>query len=550
MKDCLFNLYLIFLLLCVSCQKEGKIVPFENVTQSVTLPSVEGKEAPISFTCSGAWNVTTDATWLSLSPLSGGAGVRTVTVKVVSENNSNRPREAKVKLTSGDAVYEVSVSQEVGDYVLPEQGEYLAKVEGGNLTIRFESNVDVKNLRIYTPSEPESWLRKETSTRAVSVGKHEVSLRIAPNKGGMSRSAYLLFMRESSGVQKELAAVKIFQLGGQVLESVDFSADGKVDTLQKHTEGKGIPVVLMGDGFVDREIANGIYRKVMETAMENLFSEEPIRSLRAYFDVFMVQAVSENNDFGLGYQTAFSCRLAGGKAATITGDDSSVQVYVSKALSKKAEKKNSLAVVVLNTSAYAGTTYFGYQDEKGRFVEFAIAYCPVVEDLKSESFRRVLVHEAVGHGLGKLEDEYSYPEKGSISTLEMQKIKVMQANGWSQNVDFTAEADSVCWASFLKDSRYRNDALGVYEGGCTYPKGVYRPSDDSMMNSTACGFNAPSRKALYDKVMRLGKGVEQVAWEDFVTFDRSHLPENKPTRSAQVVERLACPVWTGYKLWH
>ena len=549
MKAHLFNLYLIFLLLCVSCQKEGKIVPFENVTKGVTLPSVEGKEASISFTCSGAWNVTTDATWLSLSPLSGGAGERTVTVKVVSENNSNLPREAKVKLTSGDAVYEVSVSQEVGDYVLPEQGEYLAKVDGGSLVVRFESNVDVQNLRIYTPSEPENWLRKEISTRAVPTGKHEVVLNVSPNKGGMSRSAYLLFMRESSGAQKELAAVKISQLGGQVLESVDFSADGKVDTLQKHTEGRGIPVVLMGDGFVDQEIANGIYRRVMETAMENLFSEEPIRSLRPYFDVFMVQAVSENNDFGMGYQTAFSCRLAEGKAATVTGDDSSVQVYVGKVL-KQTERKNSLAVVVLNTSVYAGTTYFGYQDEKGRFVEFAIAYCPVVEDLKSESFRRVLVHEAIGHGLGKLEDEYSYPEKGSISTLEKQKIKAMKANGWSQNVDFTAVADSVCWTSFLKDSRYRNDALGVYEGGCTYPKGVYRPSDDSMMNSTACGFNAPSRKALYDKVMRLGKGVEQVALEDFVAFDRSHLPQSKPTRSVQIVERLACPVWTGYKLRH
>ncbi|WP_072541786.1 M64 family metallopeptidase [Bacteroides mediterraneensis] len=547
MKANLFNLYLIFSLLFVSCQKEVEIVPFENVTQSVTLPSVEGKEASISFTCSGTWNVTTDATWLTLSPLSGGAGERKVTVRVVSENNSNQLRETKVKLTSGDAVYEVSVSQEVGDYVLPEQGEYLAKVDGESLVIRFESNVEMKNLRIYTPSEPENWLRKEISTRAVPAGKHEVVLNVAPNKGGMSRSAYLLFMKEASGTQKKLATVKISQLGGQVLESVDFSADGKVDILQRHTEGKGIPVVLMGDGFVDQEIADGIYRKVMETAMENLFSEEPIKSLRAYFDVFMVQAVSENNDFGMGYQTAFSCRLAGGKAATITGDDSSVQVYVGKAL-KQTEKKNCLAVVVLNTSAYAGTTYFGYQDEKGRFVEFAVAYCPVVEDLKSESFRRVLVHEAIGHGLGKLEDEYVYPEKGSISTLEKQKIKTMQANGWSQNVGFTEVADSVCWAPFLKDTRYQNDALGVYEGGCTYPKGVYRSSDDSMMNSTACGFNAPSRKALYDKVMKLGKEMEQVAWEDFVTFDRSHLPEKKATRSAQAVERLARPVWTGDKL--
>lgn len=550
MKAHSFNLCLILFLLFVSCQKEVEVVPFANVTKSVTLQSVEGDEASISFTCAGTWNATTDAVWLSLSPLSGGAGERKVSVKAVFENNSNQPREAKVKLTSGEAVCEISVFQEVGDYVLPEQKEYLAKVDGGSLAIRFESNVDMKDLRIYTPSEPGNWLKKEIAVRTMLLEKHELLLKVASNKSGMSRSAYVLFMKETSGGQKELAAVKISQLGGQVLESVDFSEDGKVDVLQKHTEGKGIPVILMGDGFVDQDIANGTYRNVMETAMENLFSEEPIKSLRAYFDVFMVQAVSENNDFGMGYKTAFSCRLAGGKSTTITGDDSSVQVYVSKAFPKKMEKKNSLAVVILNTSVYAGTTYLGYQDEYGKFVEFAIAYCPVIKGLKSESFRRVLVHEAIGHGLGKLEDEYACPGKGSISTLEMQKIKTMQANGWSQNVAFIARADSVCWDAFLKDSRYQDDALGVYEGGCTYPKGVYRSSDDSMMNSTACGFNAPSRKALYEKVMRLGKGMEQVPWEDFVIFDRSHLPEKKVSRSAQVVERLACPVWTGYKLRH
>ncbi len=70
----------------------------------------------------------------------------------------------------------------------------------------------------------------------------------------MSRSAYLLFIKEEDGVQKELATVKISQLGGQVLESVDYSEDGKIDTLQQHTKGDGIPIVLMGDGFVDRGI--------------------------------------------------------------------------------------------------------------------------------------------------------------------------------------------------------------------------------------------------------------------------------------------------------
>lgn len=553
MKTTLFNLCLAFLMLLTSCHKEMESVAFENVTESVTLQSVVGDEAFISFTSLGTWNVTTDAAWLSLSPLSGDAGEGQVKVTAVFENNSNQVREAKVKLTSGDEVCEISVLQEIGDYVLPEKKEYLIGVEGGVFSIQFETNVDEEKLKVYTSSEPGSWLRQETSSRSAASETHEVLLHAASNKGGMSRSAYLLFVKEEDGSQKELATVKISQQGGQVLESVDFSEDGKIDTLQQHVKGEGIPIVLMGDGFVDQEFTDGTYRRVMEKAMENLFTEEPVKSLREYFDVFMINAVSENNDFGMGYKTAFSCKLAGGNSTVIKGDDVSVQVYVGKVL-KEEKKKNSLAVVVLNTSVYAGTTYLGYQDGNGKFIEFAIAYCPVIETLESEHFRQVLVHEAVGHGIGKLEDEYVYPDKGNVTTLEMQRIRTMQANGWAQNVDFTASKDTVLWASFLTDSRYQNEHLGVYEGACTYPKGAYRPSEDSMMNSNTCAFNAPSRKSLYEKVMKIGMDTEQVLYEDFVTFDKAHLPEMLPvasyTRAALSGQSFARPVWTGSRLSH
>ena len=553
MKTTLFNLCLAFLMLLTSCHKEMESVAFENVTESVTLQSVVGDEAFISFTSLGTWNVTTDAAWLSLSPLSGDAGEGQVKVTAVFENNSNQVREAKVKLTSGDEACEISVFQEVGDYVLPEKEEYLIGVEGGVFPIQFDTNVDEEKLKVYTSSEPGSWLRQETSSRSASSETHEVVLHAASNKGGMSRSAYLLFVKEEDGSQKELATVKISQQGGQVLESVDFSEDGKIDTLQQHAKGEGIPIVLMGDGFVDQELADGTYRRVMEKAMENLFTEEPVKSLREYFDVFMINAVSENNDFGMGYKTAFSCKLAGGNSTVIKGDDVSVQVYVGKVL-KEEKKRNSLAVVVLNTSVYAGTTYFGYQDGNGKFIEFAIAYCPVIETLESEHFRQVLVHEAVGHGFGKLEDEYVYPDKGNVTTLEMQQIRTMQANGWAQNVDFTASKDTVLWASFLTDSRYQNEHLGVYEGACTYPKGAYRPSEDSMMNSNTCAFNAPSRKSLYEKVMKIGMDTEQVLYEDFVRFDKAHLPEMLPvasyTRAALSGRSFVRPVWTGSRLSH
>ena len=114
--------------------------------------------------------------------------------------------------------------------------------------------------------------------------------------------------------------------------------------------------------------------------------------------------------------------------------------------------------------------------------------------------------------------------------------------------------DTVLWASFLTDSRYQNEHLGVYEGACTYPKGAYRPSEDSMMNSNTCAFNAPSRKSLYEKVMKIGMDTEQVLYEDFVTFDKAHLPGMLPvasyTRAAFSGQSFARPVWTGSRLSH
>lgn len=102
----------------------------------------------------------------------------------------------------------------------------------------------------------------------------------------------------------------------------------------------------------------------------------------------------------------------------------------------------TLAVVVLNSPLYAGTTYFGYYSEN-QVTELAIAYCPIIYNLENDSFRQVLVHEAVGHGFAKLEDEYSYEENGKMPSDEINDVKMLQSYGWAQNVDFTQDEDTI-----------------------------------------------------------------------------------------------------------
>ncbi len=79
------------------------------------------------------------------------------------------------------------------------------------------------------------------------------------------------------------------------------------------------------------------------------------------------------------------------------------------------------------------------------------------------------------------------------------------------------------WARFLKDSRYSSEKLGVYEGGDMVGKGIWRPSEDSIMNSTKGGFNAPSREAIYYRIHKLAYGASWTYdYETFVAWDQAH----------------------------
>lgn len=347
-----------------------------------------------------------------------------------------------------------------------------------------------------------------------------------------------------------MAQASIIQASQEVVVSTDFSADKQVRRLHQATIGEGLPIVIMGDGFPDTAIADGTYDQVMDKAMENLFSEEPLNSLRDYFDVYAVTAVSLNEEFGNGYETALGCALEGGSSTGISGDEDAVFSYVKCV--EGVDEEDVLAVVILNTPTYAGTTYYGYYSLSSGMSECAIAYCPVVGGLDNELFRQVLVHEAVGHGFGKLMDEYSYESNGTIPASEKAQIQYLQTLSWARNVDFTPEETDVLWASFLTDERYASQGLGVFEGACTYVSGAYRPSEESMMNSNTLGFNAPSRQAIYDMVMRRALGKEPT-YEEFVEFDQRSFSSTvqgqvRSSSAVSSVGRLASPRFVGRPL--
>ena len=445
-----------------------------------------------------------------------------------SKNNSKHSRTATVNLVSAGLTQSFTVTQSPAEYVELEQTAYYTEAQGGSLQIKFTTNLSTDELAIYGTA---SWLTQPANSRTDQA--YVVNLTILPNEEEKERTAYLYFCKTNGEEEEILNSVTIIQEGTDTNTSTDYSADKTVRILQRATQGNGLPIVLMGDGFLDTDIANGTYDEVMNKAMENLFTEEPLKSLQSYFNVYSVTAVSRSNKFD-GYNTAFQCQMEGGMSTLITGNDENVIDYIQCV--EGIDVSETLAVVVLNSPLYAGTTYFGYYSEN-QVTELAIAYCPIIYNLENDSFRQVLVHEAVGHGFAKLEDEYSYEENGKMPSDEINDVKMLQSYGWAQNVDFTQDENTILWSSFLKDSRYSSEGIGIYEGACTYMSGVYRPTEDSMMNTNTCGFNAPSRKAIYDMVMRRGENRE-TTYEEFADFDSRNVSQVQTlTRTSNAISR-------------
>ena len=300
--------------------------------------------------------------------------------------------------------------------------------------------------------------------------------------------------------------------------STDYSEDGKVTLLNRATKGNGIDIVIMGDAYSDRQIAAGDYSADINKAIEALFGEEPYKSFRDYFNVYMVTVVSPYDGYFIG-----STALGGyfGTGTRVGGNDSSVISYAQKAISYE-RMDDAMLVVIMNREYYAGTCYMYYPggtSDYGRGL--SISYFPL--GTNDGMLAQLILHETGGHGFAKLADEYSYSYMGEIPESEIESYKRQRQNwGWWKNVDFTSDTSAVRWSHFINDNRYANEGLGAFEGGLTYWAGVWRPTKNSIMNQNTGGFNAPSREAIYYRIHKLAYGDSwEYDYEKFVEWDKS-----------------------------
>lgn len=345
--------------------------------------------------------------------------------------------------------------------------------------------------------------------------------------------------------------------------STDYSLDKTLaNTFQTAAcgEEKGVDIIILGDGFTDQDIASGRYDEVMQMAYDDFFCIEPFTTVKNLFNVYSVYAVSQNRKVttdpsdGIngavdveGISTCFSTSFTN-NSTRVSGDGNTVFEYAKAALGEEASERimSALILVMVNAERYAGTCfnykYSGTTDDYALYAP-AIAYIPLGKSWSSwdaNTMRRTLLHhEANGHGFGKLADEYSITGKTITSTSSWSDLRTNQNAGFSRNVDVCVnEANaSETWPLTTTSNVYWNglfntannyetsEGLGIYEGAYTFESLFCRPTENSIMLDNTGGFNAPSRWAIYYRVMKMTESTSATSFQEslseFLTWDRS-----------------------------
>lgn len=466
-------------------------------------------------------------------------------------------------------------TKELSHFMSSKYDYYELDGTGGHVDVLLTTN---QEYTIDIPEEAESWI-SHVETRSVKSDK--IRLGISTNPPGMqSREALIAFNGTYDSVE-----VLIHQKGSPFIDSeVDLGLiDGLEDPengvkiLQQASIGNGTDIVIMGDGFSKRNfVPDGKYENLMKQAFEDFFSIEPYSTLREYFNVYYINVLSENEHDAIPYYDNYGNQNGAtqGTANTrlettftpgstsIQGNSDVILEYATKAIEAKGSSTGgsceyyeaydrahrALVIVMANVECYAGTCLLSWRSSKtDDYADlYSIAYCSLGNDGTGRQMKYTLVHEAGGHGFGKLGDEYSNRSLSRFNTNEWYKLRNYHDYGVYRNVneywteeesmnwstlewDYTTE-DNVYWAELLDDAYgyTSTEGMGIYKGGNTYSSMFCRPTSNSLMNNqfghNGQFFNAISRWAIWYRLMKLTGSIShsnfKSSLDDFIEFDK------------------------------
>ncbi|MGN0191724.1 MAG: hypothetical protein ACI39U_08725, partial [Candidatus Cryptobacteroides sp.] len=325
----------------------------------------------------------------------------------------------------------------------------------------------------------------------------EVVFSQKPQDGAM-RSGTVEIALDEDGYQTSIAVSQY---------DFDVPEDGIIP-LQKASEGLGINVVILCDGFTAEEVSQGKTVRLASEVREHLLALPPFSTFSDRFNVFTAASVSVDsgvNSLNHIADTRFGCLANEGSVAP--RDREVILDYVRKALDADSEElSRTMVVMVPNTYDYEGTL-----TEDDRCI--GIACCPLTVYGYPMDFRGMVQYWAGGRTFGSLADEsvrwnsfYPFPEdvQGSHNAMK-----------W-RNVSTSGKLGDLPWKDFVHHPTY-SSFVDVYEGALTYSRGVWRSERNSCMNSRIPYYNTICRYEIMRRIME--RSGEPFSMDFFIEND-------------------------------
>jgi hypothetical protein len=259
-------------------------------------------------------------------------------------------------------------------------------------------------------------------------------------------------------------------------------------------------MVVLADGYTAEDMPQ--FRRDLDKHLNIQWSIEPFRSYRNYFNIYAVEAASQdsgltcdpillqepNMDPALRKklqqkQTAFGLSFGGGctnvNARGVTPQGQGMQARVREQAAKATPSPDQI-LIIGNSRSYGGIGG-GIATSTG-----------------SNALSPLITPHEIGHSLGRLGDEYTYGQRGVAGGT----YKGAEPNAVHMTVltEEEMKAQQRKWWRWLGEPSESGGVIGRYEGGSGNTKGIWRPSKHSMMISLGYYFDQVSREQMVRQI--------------------------------------------------
>jgi hypothetical protein len=242
-------------------------------------------------------------------------------------------------------------------------------------------------------------------------------------------------------------------------------------------------LVVMSDGYTAAEMAK--YRAQLDKHLNVLWSIEPFRTYRNYINVYSVEIPSQDSGITCDPEVRAQRKTPLGSIfqAGCTNPNARgilVSQEAARSYATQATPQFDQILVLANTDTYGG-------------IGGAVATTS-----GGNSLGVLITPHELGHSLGRLQDEYTYRERGVPGGP--------YKGGEPPSVHHTLlteeqmRAEQKKWFRWLGDESESGGRIGRFEGGQYTTAGIWRPSKHSMMISIGYYFDQVSRERMVERI--------------------------------------------------